>query len=214
MSDAVARNSWWVDLPGASRSLRFEVVDLERHLRLLHDWLRQPHVKPWWGAERDLDQTRAYLERQLSSGYLTPWVVAAGDLTFGYVETYRAAEDPLAEAYPLGVGDRGWHVLVGPAEVLGHGLPRLMGRAVLARLLSEPGVDRVVCEPDVRNERMIAFCGALGHERLTTLDLGHKRAALLACTRERLEARWPGDLLAGAASWSSPGVRPPRREVS
>jgi acetyl CoA:N6-hydroxylysine acetyl transferase len=195
--------TWKIRLPGASRTLQFEKVEPERHARLVCEWLREPHVAPWWGPERDLDGTRAYLERQLGSGHLTPWVVAAGDFSFGYVETYRAAEDPLAEAYPLEAGDRGWHVLVGPAEVLGRGLPRLMGRAVLARLLSEAGVERVVCEPDERNGRMLAFCEALGHERLATLDLQHKRAALLACTRTRFEARWPGDLDAGAASYVS-----------
>lgn len=213
MGDVEAAASLWgIELPGASRTLRFEVGDPERHTRLLYDWLHQPHVAPWWGPDRTLDETRAYLERQLGSGHLTPWIVSAGDLSFGYVETYRAAEDPLARAYPLVASDRGWHVLVGPAEVLGRGLPRLMGRAVLARLLSEDGVDRVVCEPDQRNERMIAFCAALGHERLATLDLGHKQAALLASTRARFDARWPGDLAAGAATWSrqSDGARDER----
>jgi acetyl CoA:N6-hydroxylysine acetyl transferase len=204
MGDVGVVRSWRIELPGASRSLRFVVADPDRHTTLLHEWLREPHVAPWWGPERGLDETRAYLERQLGSGHLTPWVVSAGNLSFGYVETYRAAEDPLAQAYPLSPRDRGWHVLVGPAEVLGRGLPRLMGRAVVARLLSEDGVDRVVCEPDERNGRMLAFCEALGHERLATLDLRHKRAALLACTRARFESRWPGDLEAGAVSWSSP----------
>jgi acetyl CoA:N6-hydroxylysine acetyl transferase len=205
--------SWSIKVPGASRTLHFEVADPERHTVLLHDWFHRPHVAPWWGPDRTLPQTREYIERQLGTGHLTPWIVDAGHLPFGYVETYRAAEDPLADAYPLHASDRGWHVLVGPEEVLGQGLPRLMARAVLARLLTEPiagaaSITRVVCEPDERNQRMIAFCHALGYETLASLDLGYKRAALLACTRARFEARWPGDLAAGAASWvgARPGV--------
>jgi acetyl CoA:N6-hydroxylysine acetyl transferase len=203
---------WRVRLPGASRTLRFDPADPDRHTALLHDWLHRPHVSPWWGPERTLRETRDYIERQRGSAHLTPWVVTAGTLPFGYVETYRAAEDPLAEAYPLEASDRGWHVLVGPDEVRGRGLPRLMGRAVLARLLTEPsggepGVTRVVCEPDERNGRMIAYCHALGYETLTHVDLGDKRAALLACTREAFVARWPGDLEAGAASHHGPDGR-------
>lgn len=213
--------AWQVRLPGASRALRFDPADPDRHTALLHDWLHRPHVSVWWSSGRTLRETRAYLERQQASAHLTPWVVSAGTVPFGYVETYRAAEDRLAEAYPLRPSDRGWHVLVGPDEVRGEGLPRLMGRAVLARLLTEPpgepppepgsdapgaggsAVTRVVCEPDERNGRMIRFCHALGYETLAHLDLGHKRAVLLGCTRATFAARWPGDLEAGAASYAS-----------
>jgi acetyl CoA:N6-hydroxylysine acetyl transferase len=191
--------SWIVTLPGDDRRLRFEVADPEGHTELMHDWMHQPHVAPWWGADRDLDQTAAYLRRQLDSGHLVPWIVShaaagtSGWTPFGFTELYRPAEDPLAGYFPLSASDRGWHVLVGPPDALGSGLPRLLGRAVLARLLSLPGVDRVVCEPNEQNGRMLAFCRALGYERLATLDLPDKRAALMACTTAAFDARWPGD---------------------
>jgi acetyl CoA:N6-hydroxylysine acetyl transferase len=189
---------WHVRLPGTDRTLNAVPADAERHADLLHGWLHQPHVRRWWTAG-DRPATRSYLRRQAGSAHLVPWVVAEGGRPFGYVETYRAAEDPLADAHPLTPADRGWHVLVGPPEAVGSGLPRLLGRAVLAHLLAEPGVDRVVCEPDERNGRMIAFCAALGHRRLATLDLPDKRAALLACTRADFDARWPGDVEAATA---------------
>jgi RimJ/RimL family protein N-acetyltransferase len=193
---------WTVTLPRAPYPLRFEVADPDRHAALLHDWMHQPHVAPWWGADRDLDATAAYVHRQRTSGHLVPWIVAHGPdpdgQPFGYTELYRPAEDPLADHFPLTASDRGWHVFVGPPEVLGTGLPRLLGRAVLARLLTIPGVDRVVCEPDELNERMLAFCRALGYEQLATLDLPDKQAALLACTHTAFDARWPGDREAAA----------------
>lgn len=174
--------------------LGFRPADPHRDGGLLHDWLHQAHVVPWWGPERTLQDTVAYVERQIATGYLVPWLVDVGGTPFGYVEIYRAAEDPLAEAFPLNHHDRGWHVLVGPASAVGSGVPRLMGRAVLAKLFADPQVRRVVCEPDERNGRMLAYCRALGYEQLATLDLGHKRAALMACTREQYLTRWPGDL--------------------
>lgn len=188
---------WTVTLPGDDRSLRFEVADPEGHTELMHGWMHQPHVAPWWGMDRDLAQTAAYLRRQLGSGHLVPWIVSHrgdGDWTpFGYTELYRPAEDPLARYFPLTAADRGWHVFVGPPDALGGGLPRLLGRAVLARLLNQPGVDRVVCEPNEQNGRMLAFCRALGYETLATLDLPDKRAALMACTAATFDTRWPGD---------------------
>lgn len=165
-----------------SGRLRFSPARTDRHGRLLDGWLRRPHVLPWWTAEAALGGV-AHLDAQLARDHLTPWVVSLDAVPFAYVETYRAAEDPLAAAFPLRAGDRGWHVLVGPAELLGTGVPRQLGRAVLARLLAEPGVDRVVCEPDERNLRMVRYCEALGYERLATVDLPDKRAALMAWRR-------------------------------
>jgi acetyl CoA:N6-hydroxylysine acetyl transferase len=168
-------------------TLTFELADPDRHLALLQDWLNRPHVLPWWGPERTEDETRAYVAGQRDLAHLDPWIVSAGDLPFGYVETYRAGEDPLAEFFPLGERDRGWHVLVGPLEVIGTGLPRTMGHAVLDRLFAEPGVERVVCEPDIRNERMHGYCRALGYEALATLDLPDKRAVLFGIDRATYE---------------------------
>lgn len=195
-------NSWTITLPGAAGPLRFDRAYPDTHTPLLYDWFSQPHVSPWWGGARSVEKTHAYLLRQCGSDYLTPWVVSDGGTPFGYVETYRAADDPLAAYYPLLPSDRGWHVLVGPAEALGSGRPRLLGRAVLAWLLAEPGVDRIVCEPNERNARMVGFCAALGYRVLAALDLPDKRALLLTCDRATFQERWPGDLEAGVASRS------------
>ena len=60
-------------------------------------------------------------------------------------------------------------------------MPRELGRVVVERLL-EAG-ERVVCEPDVRNARMLAFCRALGGEVRAELELPDKRAALVVWER-------------------------------
>ena len=205
---------WTVTLPGSDTSLHFEKADPDVDAPLLHDWLHRPHVAPWWGADRDIDETRAYLARQRSSDHLVPWIVShravgegEGDADgrlprpFGYVETYRPYDDPLASWFPVRPTDRGWHVLVGPPDVVGSGLSRLMGRAVLAYLLSEPApepIDRVLCEPNELNGRMLAYCKALGYEPLAAVDLPTKRALVMACTRDAFIARWPDDLAAVA----------------
>lgn len=163
-------------------ALRFTAVDPAGDAALVHGWMHQPHVAPWWQLAVPQDEVRAYLERQAALDHLEPWVVAEGDRPFAYVETYRAAGDPLARHYPARPDDLGWHVLVGPPEDLGTGLARRLGAAVLDRLFAA-GASRVVCEPDVRNARMIAFCRGLGHEPLGELDLPDKRALLLGCER-------------------------------
>jgi acetyl CoA:N6-hydroxylysine acetyl transferase len=156
-------------------------ADPEEHLALVHTWMNAPHVAEWWDLARPRDEVRAYLAAQASLPHLEPWIAWADGIPFAYVETYRAAQDPLAEHYRALPGDRGWHVLVGEAGYLGTGAPRELGRHVVERLLADG--ERVVCEPDVRNARMLAFCRALGGEVRATLELPGKRAALVVWER-------------------------------
>ncbi len=176
-----------------------EVVpaDPDDHADLLHGWMNQPHVVPWWVVDRSRAGVRAYLEAQLALTHLEPWVASIDGTPFGYVETYAAAADPLADHYPALPGDRGWHVLVGPPDLLGTGLARLLGRVVIARLFADPAADRVVCEPDARNVRMIRLCLHLGLLPLAVLELPDKRALLLGCTRSEYSSAFPAPIPAG-----------------
>jgi len=159
-------------------------LKLEADLDLVHGWMQQPHVAPWWELAGARDVVRSYLQRQAALAHVQLWVATdERHGAFGYVETYRAADDPLASYYDGQPGDRGFHLLVGPPELLGRGLGHALVRHVAERLLREPGATRVVCEPDVRNARMLACCLALGGERLATIEQPGRRAVLIGWTR-------------------------------
>ncbi|MCK9249751.1 MAG: acetyltransferase [Solirubrobacteraceae bacterium] len=173
-----------VDRPGSG--VTFDAVRSDAHLPLLRRWLAEPHLRPWW----EVDDVAAYVAA--TPAHQRAWVVADAAGPYGYVETYRAADDPLADHAPVGPADRGWHVLVGDPARIGTGAAQRLAIATVCGLLGEPGVERVVCEPDVRNARMLAFCTALGGRTLTEFDFaGRKRAALVAWTRDDVAARWP-----------------------
>ena len=164
----IAEQSVYVKLPNPLR-VQLVAVDLDAHADLIAAWMGEPAIAEWWGPPPDV---REYLAAQVALPHLQPWIAVAGGRPFGYVETYRADEDPLAAFYDARPGDRGFHLLV-TAEFAGTGVARQ-----LVRQLLEPG-GRVVCEPDVRNARMLAFCRALGGEVRAELELPDKRAALV-----------------------------------
>ena len=152
-------------------------ADPERHVDLVRGWMNEPHAAPWWGPPADVG---AYLREQVELEHSEPWIATSDGVPFAYVETYRAAEDPLADHYDARPGDRGWHVLVAE-DYVGTGATRELGRHVVDRLLAQG--DRVVCEPDERNGRMLAYCRALGGEVRASLQLPDKRAALVVWER-------------------------------
>lgn len=180
--------------------ISFVPVDLDLHLELLHGWLQSEHGGPWWGLLGPIEQTRAYFEQLAIDPHGCGWVAADADGPFAYVETYLAADDALAEHYPATAGDRGLHLLVGPVERLGTTVTRRLAVAVVTGLLAEPAATRVVCEPDVRNGRMLRFCATLGATELDRFVFGDKTAALLAWSPETVAARWPQELVAARAA--------------
>lgn len=143
----------------------------EAHHELLERWMREPRVVQWWGERNDVG---AYLAEL---GHLEPWVAHADGEPFAYVETYDVKDDPLATQYDAHPDDRGFHILVA-GDAAGTGVPRALVRHLVAQ-----NAGRTVCEPDVRNARMLAFCRALGGEVRSELQLPNKRAALVVWER-------------------------------
>lgn len=167
----ISTQSVYVKIPNPlTPEIELVPVD-ETHHELLGRWLREPRVALWWGQVEDVG---AYLA---SLGHLEPQIAYADGEPFGYVETYWVFQDELAWHYDAHPDDRGFHLLVSE-EASGTGVPR-----ALVRRLVDGNPGRTVCEPDVRNARMLAFCRALGGEVLTELDLADKRAALVVWER-------------------------------
>ena len=157
-------------------------LDLASDVELVHGWMQEPHVAPWWELAGPLEHVQSYLRARAALTHLECWIASEGGRPFAYVETYEAIADPLGAHYAALPGDRGFHLLVGPPELLGGGAARRLVRHLLSSLLAQPQVTRVVCEPDVRNGRMLAFCRALGGTQLATLDFDGRRVALIAWT--------------------------------
>jgi len=186
--------TWSTQLDPGGPIVELRAVDPVADLDLVHQWMVQPHVSPWWALDGPADEVGRYLDAQCRATHLTPWIVSVDGEPVAYTETYDVAGDPLADHHAFADGDRGWHVLVGDPAHLGTGVTRAVGRAVVGGLLRRRGTNAVVCEPDIRNERMIRFCARLGHEQVAELRLPDKVAALLVCRREDFALRWPDDL--------------------
>ena len=165
-------------------ALAFRPLDLASDLGRVSGWMAQPHVVPWWELGGGEEVVGAYLAGQQALAHLDMWIVSDDGGPFAYVETYRVADDPLAAYYDARPGDRGFHLLVGPPERLGTGIGRTLVSEIVMRLLARPGTTRVICEPDVRNARMLACCRALAGDELGPIEQPGRRAVLVAWSRK------------------------------
>ena len=100
------------------------------------------------------------------------------------VETYDPAQSELAGLPELASGDLGMHVLVAPTEAPIRGFTSRVFRTVMEFCFADPDVARVVVEPDVGNERILAMNAAAGFTVARNVELATKTAALSFCSRE------------------------------
>ncbi|WP_222915276.1 GNAT family N-acetyltransferase [Natrinema sp. SYSU A 869] len=176
------------------RHVGFRPVSLEHDLGRLHAWLGSDHVTPYWDLDEPLPEFRETLREKLADDHQTLYVGCLDHVPMSYWERYWAAEDDLAVYYDAEPADQGIHLLIGPEEYLGEGYAVPLLRAMLAFQFSHPETDRVVAEPDARNEAALATMERCGLESHREFDFPEeeKTAALTVCTRERFEREiWP-----------------------
>ncbi|WP_152352730.1 GNAT family N-acetyltransferase [Brachybacterium subflavum] len=185
--------------------ITFRPVDPARDAAVVHTWLTDPRARYWEMTENSGEQTLAYLRTIADDPAQDGWIGAidsedapgtGADVV--YVETYDPAILIPRHALRIRAGDLGMHVLVGPpAGERRHGFTADVMAAVMRFCFAQRGAERVVVEPDARNDRILAKNAAAGFRVLRELDLtvdGHpKRAALSVCTREDFAGSPLGD---------------------
>ncbi|MDT9685367.1 GNAT family N-acetyltransferase [Streptomyces sp. TRM76323] len=151
---------------------------------LVHAWMNDPEVAAFWEMAQPVERIAAYLREQVGSAHSTPYIGCVDGTPMSYWEVYRADLDPLRHHYPARPRDAGVHLLLGPSAYRGRGLGTALLRAVSDWLLrADPYAERVVAEPDVRNERSVRAFERAGFRLVGQIDLPGKRAALMV--RER-----------------------------
>lgn len=169
---------------GAWFSLR--TLDIEADLERFNRWQNSPRVLAFWQEGGSLDHHRAYLQRLADDPHTLTLVGCFDDEPFAYFEAYWAKEDRIAPFYAVDDYDRGIHMLVGEERHRGpHKVAAWLAGLTHYLFLDDPRTRRVVAEPRADNARMIAHMQGLGFCREKEFDFPHKRAALMAISRER-----------------------------
>ncbi|GIE84360.1 GNAT family N-acetyltransferase [Actinoplanes regularis] len=168
-------------------------LDLDRDLDLLHRWVTHPRSHFWGLQSADTQRVRDEYRKIADNPHHHAWLGLDDDGTPLFLaETYEPAHSELAEHYPVRAGDLGMHVLVAPpAGGQRAGTTSAVMRAVLDFCFADPRIDRVVVEPDVRNEAIARKNAEAGFVEEKHVQLRDKVARLSFCTRTAYEMSAP-----------------------
>lgn len=160
----------------------------EEDAAVVHDWVTRPYAHYWGMQGKLVDGVRsAYREIADSADFEAYLGFFEGEPAF-VLETYHPEAEPVGEHYPVAPGDRGMHILVAPPRRHIHEFTWHVFTVIMDFLFSDPSVDRIVVEPDARNEKIHRLNRRAGFEHVREITLPDKTALLGFCTRDRYQA--------------------------
>ncbi|MCX4582007.1 GNAT family N-acetyltransferase [Streptomyces sp. NBC_01481] len=155
---------------------------------LVHGWVTHPKAAFWLMQDAKLqDVEREYMAISAHEHHHAFIGLKDGEPVF-LMERYDPAHVELVGLYDAMPGDVGMHFLVAPTDTPVHGFTRGVITAVMETLFADMATERVVVEPDVRNQAVHALNEAVGFVPEREIKKPEKDALLSFCTRAQFEA--------------------------
>ncbi|GAA6052849.1 hypothetical protein JCM3770_006280 [Rhodotorula araucariae] len=174
------------------------------HLPTLHGWMNDPRVDQFWMEKGDMDQHRKFIEEHTADPHNLSVIGSYVQLDGAkekdpepavYAEIYWVKEDRLAPLMPEGTVqdyDRGLHMLVGSNAHRGpHRIRAWMPSLAHYCFLDDPRTQRVLCEPNEKNEKIISYMESIGFKRHGSVTFPHKTSALMVLDKNDFYALCP-----------------------
>ena len=187
-----------VKLTAASATVTIRPLDVDRDTARIHEWLAHPRAHYWMMTDLDENEVRTYLDGIRDSTDDAGWVGSVDGIDCFYVETYTPGSLIPQNVLATGPADIGMHLLVAPpAGPAVHGLTdRIMAEVIDFCLKPVDqggrGAERVVVEPDARNDAIIEKNRGAGFTPITEATIMmseiEKLALVSVCTRAGFEA--------------------------
>jgi RimJ/RimL family protein N-acetyltransferase len=172
------------------KTLSFVKVDLERDVSLLHKWQQQLYVIPFWKLDISFEKYEKHLEEFLADKHQTLYLGLIDGVPMSYWEAYWVKGDVVEDCYDPHPEDQGIHLLIGEEAYLGKGYALPLLRTIVHFQFLSHGTEKVIAEPDIRNEKMIHVFEKCGFKKVKPIDLPDKTGMLMYCHRETFERRW------------------------
>jgi GNAT acetyltransferase-like protein len=139
-------------------TVRVRPLDPHADAAVVHRWAREERAA-FWGMNRlTRDQVAGIYAHMDTLDTHHAFLVVKDGEPVALLQTYEPEADRVSECYEVQDGDIGIHLLLAPAGEDGarSGWSASLFTVVTAFVLGDPDRQRIVVDPDVRNEKAIA----------------------------------------------------------
>ncbi|WP_347550073.1 GNAT family N-acetyltransferase [Pseudalkalibacillus hwajinpoensis] len=172
------------------KTISFTRVDYDRDIEVIHKWMNEEHVHPFWHLNLPIEPFRNHLRKALNDPHHTLYLGLVNNIPISYWEAYWVKGDITEEMYESIPYDQGIHLLIGEKNYLGKGLSLPLLHAMVAFQFEEKRTKRIIAEPDIRNEKMIHVFEKCGFASIKPIELPDKTGLLMICDRDQFERKW------------------------
>lgn len=165
----------WIDI---------RLLDTEKDIETVHSWFLMEYATFWNMQNMTLEEARQVYDEIKTGNRMEAYLGLYKSRPAFLMECYWPKYDEIGEHYLVKSGDIGMHFMVGPAESPVPGFTRDVLRHIMAFLFYRKSAERVVVEPDVRNNKVHRLNKFVGFRYDGTIQLKKKHASLGFCSKE------------------------------
>lgn len=158
--------------------IEMRLFDIEKDLELLHFWMNEEHVIPFWQMNKSKAELQKHFEEMLADKHQELLIISVNHRDLAYVEVYTAKGDRIEGKYDLQPFDWGYHALIGERDAIGKGQSTPIAKVIMRYLFEEKAAMRVISEPDERAVASAKIDLKLGFEFHHFITFPEKRAKL------------------------------------
>ncbi|WP_039917021.1 GNAT family N-acetyltransferase [Cellvibrio mixtus] len=175
----------YVEALGLNPWIDIRLLNVEKDIATIHSWFLMEYAAFWNMQHTSLAQAKQIYSEIQQGNCMDVYLGFYKNRPAFLLESYWPERDELGEHYPVKPGDIGMHFMVGPAaDKPIPGFTRDVLRHIMAFLFYQKKAQRVVVEPDVRNDKVHKLNAFVGFHYEGTVQLQKKKACLGFCSKE------------------------------
>ncbi|UII19644.1 GNAT family N-acetyltransferase [Fulvivirga ligni] len=156
--------------------------DVESESKYIHQWVNQDYAKYWDMQNTSLDQVKSAYQ-EIVNGHTQVFMAYYNNAPIFLLERYDPEQDLIGKYYDVKPGDAGMHILIAPPKSKIAHFTWHVFTTIMDFIFSDEKVNRIVVEPDIRNEKIHVLNKKAGFKYDKSLKLPHKTAHLAFCTK-------------------------------
>ncbi|MFG6148091.1 GNAT family N-acetyltransferase [Halobacillus sp. B23F22_1] len=173
--------------------IAFRDFDMENDFSRIYKWMHQPYVIPFWQLNLPKEKLRNHMRAAIEDTHQSLYIGSIDGQPMSYWEAYWVQGDVVEKYYEAEPYDQGIHLLIGEKEYLGKGWSLPLLREMVDFQFKWKTTQKVIAEPDHKNEKMIHVFEKCGFKKIKKIELPDKTGLLMFCDREDFEKRWKYD---------------------
>ncbi|CAM1344982.1 GNAT family N-acetyltransferase [Tenacibaculum amylolyticum] len=165
----------------------FEVVT---DSTFLHSWVTKEYAVFWGMQNATLEEVKdEYIKLSTPEDYDVFVGMYNNEPAF-VMERYNPKKDIIKDFYKAKDSDCGVHIIVAPPKT-----PKVanftwfMFQSIMDFVFTNPVIDRILVEPDIRNKKMFALCQRIGFRLGEVIELPHKTAQIAYLTKANYQQK-------------------------